>query len=173
MPAGAFIRQMTRKEYNDTVKQWADDVYRFSVHCCSDSEMAKDGVQEAFAALWEQREQVSVEKGKSFLLAVAHNWTISQLRHRKVHEDNADALKGDTVAEPDMAFDLRDALQKAAARLPEIQRSALMLKDVEGFNCREIGEILHLTESQVTVYLFRARVSMRKTLIALGYDNNK
>lgn len=173
MPAGAFIRQMTRKEYNDTVKLWADDVYRFTVHCCSDSEMAKDGVQEAFAALWEQRERVSVEKGKPFLLTVAHNWAMSQHRHQRVHEENAEALRGEEVAEPDVAFDLREALQKAAAKLPEIQRSALMLKDVEGFSCHEIGEILHLTESQVTVYLFRARVSMRKTLIALGYDNNK
>ena len=48
-----------------------------------------------------------------------------------------------------------------------------MLKDVEGFSCHEIGEILNLSESQVSVYLFRARVTMKKSLIALGYDNNK
>ncbi|MBR1833953.1 MAG: sigma-70 family RNA polymerase sigma factor [Bacteroidales bacterium] len=164
---------MTRKEYNNGVKLWADDVYRYSVHCCSDSETAKDGVQEAFAALWEHRDTVSTDKGKSFLMSVVHNWAMSLHRHEKIHQENAFDLMGETTAQPDTSFDLREALQIAAARLPEIQRSALLLKDMEGFSCREIAEILNLSENQVTVYLFRARVSMKKTLIALGYDNNK
>ena len=46
------------------------------------------------------------------------------------------------------------------------------LKDVEGYSCKEIADMLSLTEKQVSVYLFRARVSLKKTLIALGYDNN-
>ena len=58
------------------------------------------------------------------------------------------------------------------ARLPQVQQAAIELKDVEGYSCREIAEILSLTEKQVSVYLFRARVSLKKTLIALGYDNN-
>ena len=50
---------MTRKEYNNGVKLWAGDVYRYAAHCCSDPETAKDGVQEATAALWEHRDRVS------------------------------------------------------------------------------------------------------------------
>lgn len=164
---------MTLKEYNNGVERWADDVYRFAVHCCSDGEMGKDAVQEAFAALWQHRADVEPDKGKQFLLSVVHNWLMSQLRHRKVHENHADSLRGDTVAQPDVAFDLREALDRAAALLPEVQRSALLLKDLEGFSCHEIAETLHLSEKQVSVYLFRARVAMRKTLISMGYDNNK
>lgn len=167
------MRQMTRKEYNNGVMLWAGDVYRYAAHCCGDPETAKDGVQEAFAALWEHRDQVSTDKGKAFLMSVVHNWAMSLHRHAKVHQENAYNLMGETVALPDTSFDLREALQTAAAQLPEIQRSALMLKDVEGFSCHEIGEILNLSESQVSVYLFRARVTMKKSLIALGYDNNK
>jgi RNA polymerase sigma-70 factor (ECF subfamily) len=163
---------MTQKEYNNGVKLWADDVYRFAIHCCGDSEGAKDGVQEAFASLWEHRENVSETKGKGFLLTCVHNWAMSQHRHQKVHEDSLRDLASETTTAPDTRFDLREALQKAAEKLPEIQRSALLLKDVEGYSCREIAEILHLNETQVTVYLYRARISMRKTLIALGYDNN-
>ena len=47
-----------------------------------------------------------------------------------------------------------------------------MLKDVEGYSCREIAEVLNISETQVSVYLFRARITMKKQLIALGYDNN-
>lgn len=163
---------MTQKEYNNGVRLWADDVYRFAVHCCGDGETGKDAVQEAYAALWERRKDVDIEKGKAFLLAVVHNWAMSQHRHRKVHENVASDLTGETVVNPDERFDLRETLNQAAASLPEVQRAAMMLKDVEGYNCREIADILHINEKQVSVYLYRARVSMKKTLIALGYDNN-
>lgn len=163
---------MTQKEYNNGVRLWADDVYRFAVHCCGDNESGKDAVQEAYAALWEHREEVNTEKGKSFLLTVVHNWAMSQHRHRKVQENVATDLIGETTVRPDERFDLREALEQAASLLPEVQRAAMMLKDVDGYSCREIAEILHLNEKQVTVYLYRARVSMKKTLIALGYDNN-
>ena len=163
---------MTLKEYNNAVTLWADDVYRFAIHCSCDEDMGKDAVQEAYTALWEHRDSVNVEKVKSFLLTVVHNWVMSQHRHHKVHEDNAPDLIGEKVVAPDVSFDLRDALQKASAKLPEIQRSALILKDVEGYSCREIAEVLNISETQVSVYLFRARITMKKQLIALGYDNN-
>ena len=71
---------MTRNEYNNGVSLWADDVYRYAVHCCGDREQSKDFVQEAFATLWEKRESVATEKGKAFLLAVVHNHVMSHRR---------------------------------------------------------------------------------------------
>ena len=163
---------MTRNEYNNGVSLWADDVYRYAVHCCGDREQSKDFVQEAFATLWEKRESVATEKGKAFLLAVVHNHVMSHFRHEAMHRERADMLRGEQMTGPDEAFDLHDAIQKAMEALPQVQREAVMLKDVEGYDCREIADILSINENQVRVYLFRARVSMKKTLIALGYDGN-
>lgn len=163
---------MTQKEYNNGVRLWADDVYRFAVRCGGDHEMSEDAVQEAYATLWERREAVSVEKGKSFLLTVAHNYLMSLHRHEQVHQQAAPFLVEEEAVCPDERFDLQEALHKALERLPQVQRAAVVLKDVEGYSCKEIAEMLHLSEKQVSVYLFRARVSMKKTLIALGYDNN-
>lgn len=172
MAFGAFIGCMTQKEYNDGVRLWADDVYRFAVRCGGDKEMSEDAVQEAFASLWERLPDVSVEKGKSYLLTVAHNYLMSRHRHAQVHQQAASFLVEEEVVAPDERFDLQEALHKALERLPQVQRAAVELKDVEGYSCKEIAQMLHLTEKQVTVYLFRARVSLKKTLIALGYDNN-
>lgn len=163
---------MTQKEYNNGVRLWADDVYRFAVHCGGDKELSKDAVQEAYASLWERREQVEVEKGKAFLFTVVHNCLMSYHRHEQVHQQTLPLLEPDRVVQPDERFDLQDALHKALERLPQVQREAVQLKDVEGYSCKEIAEMLSLTEKQVSVYLFRARVSLKKTLIALGYDNN-
>jgi len=49
------------------------------------------------------------------------------------------------------------ALNEALNKLPEIQRSVIMLRDYEGYDYNEIGEITGLNESQVKVYIFRAR----------------
>ena len=163
---------MTQKEYNNGVRLWADDVYRFAVRCGGGDELSKDAVQEAYASLWERREQVEVEKGKSFLLTVVHYCLMSHHRHEQVHQQTLPLLEPDRVVQPDERFDLQEALHRALERLPQVQREAVQLKDVEGYSCKEIADMLSLTEKQVSVYLFRARVSLKKTLIALGYDNN-
>ena len=163
---------MTQKEYNNGVRLWADDVYRFAVHCGGGEELSTDAVQEAYASLWERREQVDVEKGKSFLFTVVHNCLMSHHRHEQVHQQTLPLLEREQVVQPDERFDLQDALHKALERLPQVQREAVQLKDVEGYSCKEIADMLSLTEKQVSVYLFRARVSLKKSLIALGYDNN-
>ena len=163
---------MTQKEYNNGVRLWADDVYRFAVRCGGGEDLSKDAVQEAYASLWERREQVEVEKGKAFLFTVVHNCLMSYHRHEQVHQQTLPLLEPDRVVQPDERFDLQDALHKALERLPQVQREAVQLKDVEGYSCKEIAEMLSLTEKQVSVYLFRARVSLKKTLFALGYDNN-
>ena len=163
---------MTQKEYNNGVRLWADDVYRFAVRCGGDEELSKDAVQEAYASLWEKREQVEVEKGKSFLFTVVHNCLMSHHRHEQVHQQTLPLLEPERVVQPDERFDIQEALQRALMRLPQVQREAVQLKDVEGYSCKEIAEMLSLTEKQVSVYLFRARVSLKKSLIALGYDNN-
>jgi RNA polymerase sigma-70 factor (ECF subfamily) len=53
--------------------------------------------------------------------------------------------------------DLKEILEEAVDKLPEVQRMVLMLRDYEGYSYKEIGEITNLGESQVKVYIFRAR----------------
>jgi len=56
-------------------------------------------------------------------------------------------------------------LNEALSRLSETQRSLVMLKDYEGYNYAEIGEITGLNESQVKVYLHRARLQLRDYIV--------
>ncbi|MFN2396975.1 MAG: RNA polymerase sigma factor [Bacteroidales bacterium] len=63
--------------------------------------------------------------------------------------------------------DVGEVLRDALERLPEIQRSVIMLRDYEGYSYEEIGEITGLTESQVKVYIYRARISLKKYLVKI------
>jgi RNA polymerase sigma-70 factor (ECF subfamily) len=51
--------------------------------------------------------------------------------------------------------------------LPVDQKSALMLRDYEGYSYDEIAEITGLNESQVKVYIFRARSFLKKHLVCM------
>jgi RNA polymerase sigma-70 factor (ECF subfamily) len=61
-------------------------------------------------------------------------------------------------------FETREIIDKCLAILPPVQKSIILLRDLEGYNYKEIGEILTLSESQVKVYLFRARKKLKKHL---------
>jgi RNA polymerase sigma-70 factor (ECF subfamily) len=61
----------------------------------------------------------------------------------------------------------RKVLEEALAQLNETQRSLVLLKDYEGYSYDEIGQITGLNESQVKVYLHRARVQLKNYLVSL------
>lgn len=159
---------LTIEEYNKGVDEWADDAYRFARSCSCDDNKCRDAVQEAFAKLWERRKSVQIERGKAYLLSTVHNYLVSRFRYDQLRkgvdrvgmEENASC-----TIEPGTDFELRDALEKALQSLPPIQRECLQLRDIEGYTYKEISNILNLSEDQVSVYLFRAKVALRKKLI--------
>ena len=155
---------MTEKEYNECVTQYADNVYRFIVKNLRHEEDARDVVQSAFEKLWRNRDQVDGSKSKSYLFTVAYNQMIDHLRKAKrVY------LKEEFSADPRVSDrqenNTRAILQQALARLSETQRSLVMLKDYEGYSYEEIGQIMNLSESQVKVYLHRARLQLKDYIV--------
>ena len=58
--------------------------------------------------------------------------------------------------------DISEIMDKAIKRLPESQRTAIMLRDYEGYSYKEIEEITGLKESQVKVYIYRARKFLKQ-----------
>lgn len=62
---------------------------------------------------------------------------------------------------------LKKILEEALARLSEMQRSLVLLKDYEGYSYEEIGQIMNLNASQVKVYLHRARTQLKNYLVRI------
>lgn len=156
---------MTEKEYNLCVQQYADNVYRFIVKNLRHEEDARDIVQSAFEKMWRNRDSVETAKSKSFLFTVAYNQMIDHIRKSKriqLKEDFHEDGRSQHQQQANMKKTLMDALN----RLNETQKSLVMLKDYEGYNYEEIGQIMDLTESQVKVYLHRARLALRNYLVS-------
>ncbi|MBO7101757.1 MAG: sigma-70 family RNA polymerase sigma factor [Bacteroidales bacterium] len=165
---------MTAKEYNDEVRLWADDAMRFAVRCGGSHADSQDAVQEALVSLWHRHEAVDFANGKRYLMGAVYRSLMSLFRHRRVVRMHAEATQAiaDNAVQPDERFDVREAVEYSLGTLPEVQRAILQLRDVEGYSYAEIGEALSIDVDRVQVYLFRARVAMRKQLKSMGYGSN-
>ena len=155
---------MTEREYNDCVNHYADNVYRFILKNLRHKEDAKDVVQGTFEKMWVNRLQIDNEKCKSYLFTVAYHLMIDHIRKNKrisLKEDFSENERGAVKQQTNAKRILDEALSK----LSETQRSLVMLKDYEGYNYIEIGQITGLNESQVKVYLHRARLQLRAYIV--------
>jgi RNA polymerase sigma factor (sigma-70 family) len=157
---------MTEREYNDCVSQYADNVFRFIVKNLRNEEDAKDVVQSAFEKLWRNREDVETARSKSYLFTVAYNQMIDHIRKVKRISLKEEFSEHEKVSNKPYQ-DLKKVLEMALSRLNETQRSLVMLKDYEGYSYDEIGKITGLSESQVKVYLHRARLQLKEYLVRL------
>jgi RNA polymerase sigma-70 factor (ECF subfamily) len=155
---------MTEKEYNACVTQYADNVYRFILKNLRHEEDARDVIQTAFEKLWRNRGDINPEKSKSYLFTVAYHQMIDHLRKTKRIQlrEKFSEIGGSCSGTNQQ---LKRVLEEALARLNEIQRSLVMLKDYEGYSYEEIGKITGLNESQVKVYLHRARIQLKNYLV--------
>lgn len=154
---------MTVTDYNRCVDQHADAVYRFLLKNIRDPEKAKDLVQDSFEKLWMNVDQVSAEKSKSYLFTTAYHKLIDQVRIDK-RSAGMDEVALNTYSHSEQYSDVMEKLEVAIQELPQDQRSVLMLRDYEGYPYRDIAEITGLTEAQVKVYIYRARVFLKQKI---------
>mgnify|MGYP001569258581 CR=1 FL=1 len=157
---------MTAAEYNKCVDLVADGVYRFILKNLKDEENARDIVQDAFTKMWEKVRDISFEKSKSYLFTAAYHTMIDFIRKERPKEA-LDNLANMNASENSGYSDLKEILDEAVEKLPEIQRSVLLLRDYEGYSYEEIGQITGLNESQVKVYIYRARIFMKDYFVSM------
>ncbi|MFM7719759.1 MAG: RNA polymerase sigma factor [Sediminibacterium sp.] len=156
---------MTDIEYNDCVDNFADGVYRFIVKNIRHTEDAQDIVQSAFEKLWVNRAQVLPEKAKSYLFTVAYHQMIDHIRKtNKMPLAEETSIPHQTINQGQV--ELKQVLMRAVNQLNPTQKSLVLLKDYEGYSYQEIAEIMNLSDSQVKVYLHRARLILKNKLSA-------
>lgn len=151
---------MTVEDYNKAVDTYADNLYRFVLKNLKDEHMSDDIVQETYEKLWMKLEGVSALKVKTYLFTTAYHTMIDFIRKEKRYS----GIDPAELTEPSHSghySDLAEVLEKAVNNLPDDQKAVVMLRDYEGYSYREIAEITGLSESQVKVYIYRARIYLK------------
>jgi len=154
---------MTVAEYNQTVEEYSDGLYRFMLKNTGNSETARDIVQESFEKLWRRVNEVAFEKSKSYLFTTAYHNFIDILRKEKRFA-GLESLSPNSPSVEKEYTGLKELLDNAVNRLPPDQKSVILLRDYEGCSYAEIADITGLSETQVRVYIFRGRQFLKQTL---------
>ncbi len=152
---------MTSEEFNQCVDDHADGLYRFILKNIRDEDEARDVVQGSFEKMWRNHEKVEGAKAKSYLFTTSHHTMIDRIR-RKKHVSDFTEVNEDTLFHNEQYSDLKQLLNNAVNLLPDIQKTVITLRDYEGYSYEEIGKITELNESQVKVYIYRARVFLKE-----------
>ncbi len=158
---------MELNDYNTCVREWSDAVFRFACKCTGNPEDARDVVQNSFAVLWQKKEDVVPAKAKSFLFQVAYRQSIDLYRkqNRMSYKEEVEDARVVTTTNTD----LKKVLDRALSKLDEQSRALVLLKDYEGYNYNEIAQITGLSDSQVKVYLHRARKTLKDYLVSVEH----
>src|SRR5215208_2311272 len=133
-------------------------------------ERAEDVVQQAFVKAYEAMRRDAAELNlKPWLYRIAHNGALNALRDRALgHAELHERIDG--VERPDQALERTTGLRNlvvAVQALPERQRSAILLRELEGRSYEEIAIALGVSDGAVRQLLNRARDTLRAAAAAI------
>ena len=150
---------MTQKEYNNGVRLWADDVYRFAVRC-GGGEESKDAVQEALTRALTKRH-----------LADPLNYGFQAVRHAAIdimrYNQRYVPLDETVLAKEcgEMFNDYKALLVERAMQirdnLPVVQRKLVILHDEDGISYADISKMTGISQMTIRRQLKKAHATMR------------
>lgn len=157
-----FLRREAGAEVDRLYRRHADEVFRYALMVMRSRPDAEDIVQIVFLrALRAIERGEKVRTPRNWLIKIAHNECRRMLSSRKAHVE----LPEEIAVEP-VERGRADELRAAMAALPETQRQALVLRELEGRTYVEIATALGLTVSAVETLIFRARRTLREQIEA-------
>ena len=135
----------------------ADAVYAFLVSLCRDPVWAEDLMQDTFVKATRSMGGYRGGNPRSWLFSIARSVFIDDTRRRRAIPIEAIEEKG--VADTDVAELI--LIERSLSKLPERQRTALLLADQAGLSYAEVAEAIGCSDAAVKVLIHRARVSFR------------
>jgi RNA polymerase sigma-70 factor (ECF subfamily) len=163
---------MRREHFDAAVATHGRKVFTLAVYLLGDREEAEDVTQEVLMRLWRRGGEVAGDKLGSWLMRVTRNACIDAARRRKDRgripiEEGSGAELFDSAPGPESkahASQLGRRLLQALEELNEPGRSVVILREIQGFSYREIGEALEMPVNTVRVTLHRGRRRLREQL---------
>ncbi|HEV8118804.1 MAG TPA: RNA polymerase sigma factor [Thermoanaerobaculia bacterium] len=148
-------------DFSSLYRRYAADVFRFALYLTGNRADAEDITSETFVRAWTSSEPIRVETLKGYLFTIARNLHLQRLRKTRRDVPLPEEMP-DPQAGPLDRAQQKDTFRAVLARLqelPEADRSAVLLRAVEGLSYEEIARALHLSLSAVKTKIHRARLA--------------
>ena len=164
--------------FNTLILHYQDLVYNVSYRIIGEPGTAADATQEAFISAYQKLHQFRGGSFKAWLLRIVTNATYDELRRRKrrpqasldkIEEEfeSAPIFEAEDVVGPEAhrsKVELVEAIERCLEELPDEQRTATVLCDVEGYAYDQIAEIMKTSLGTVKSRISRARSKLRDCL---------
>ena len=162
--------------FNSLVAEYEGLVYNLCYRMLGSRQAAEDAAQEAFLAAWRAIGSMRGETFRPWLMRIAANACRDELRRRGRRPGGSlDAALEEGLPEPPdrdpspenalLAGEQRQGIERALRTLPEEQRLALLLCDVEGFDYAEIAMVMKTSIGTVKSRIARGRAHLREALL--------
>ena len=139
-----------------------DFMFRLACSILGRSDEAQDMMQDVAERILRRQESLEdVRNIDSFLARAVRNACIDRIRRRKETTPKIPDIPDEK--NPDRWND-RQIVHKALSKLPERQRLAVHLKDIEGYSNKELADILETDETNVRTILSRGRKALREII---------
>ncbi len=149
-------------DFSSLFQTYAPDLHRFALYLSGNPALADDLVSETFVRLWNAQKRVDLATVRGYLFAILRNLYLQDLR-RSSRATELDDSAHDPAPGPDRQAESRaelDAVLAALQELPEVDRSALLLRAQGNMPYEEIGAALGLAPASVRVRVHRARLKL-------------
>jgi RNA polymerase sigma-70 factor (ECF subfamily) len=156
---------MNKDNFITCARLYTPNLLRFSKRVAGNAIEAEDIVQECFEVLWKNKEKVEMGSAKSYLFSIAHKKIMDTYRS-DLKMQELDSVYNEPETKPEDKDD-EQLVQLAMNQIPALFKELLTLRDLESYSYKEIETITGLTESQVKVYLFRARKAVKERILKL------
>jgi len=163
--------------YNRLVLHYQQAVYNVAYRIMGEPQAAEDATQEAFISAYKALNRFRGGSFKSWLMRIATNACYDELRRRKRRpQSSLDELTQDNesfafLRSPEegpegqqQRLEIMQAIEYCLQTLPDDQRIAAVLGDVEGYDYKEIAEITRVSLGTVKSRMSRARSKLRDCL---------
>lgn len=152
-----------RRDFDQVVRAYSADLFRFAYWLCRDRFVAEDLVQESFARAWSNWDNLRDKSApKPWLLTILRN-EHARLYERKQFDYVDEQPEELSIPAEHDAFALHE-LEDLIGRLPLTLREPFVMQALGGYSCGEIAEMLETTEGAIMVRLTRARQNLRQLL---------
>jgi len=149
-----------------------DTLFRFICYRISETDIAKDIVQETFIRVWKNRVQINPEKSFfSYIAKISTNLCLDHFRHlqvRKKHQKTIPKFGESHFYNPETETNLKDLKSKIKKitneKLPEKCRQIFILSRIENKSNSEIAHFLNISKRTVENQLYRALKILKTNL---------
>lgn len=171
-----IARDRDHAAFQELYGHFSKPAYNLALHLTRDTHMAEEAVQDGMVRVWRSAGQCTEGSARSWVLRIVANECLRLLKKKRnknvaMTPDNADLfpareIKNEVGSERE---ELQEALHRGIERLPDHTRQIVALYYGANLTQREIGEMLEVPQTTVSLRLREALDNLRTALAGAGF----